>query len=95
MGGLRAYKGHALRDMPDFKTDYDFFVARGPHYIGLYVFDAAGMIVGTNLDFRWSRYGAKVLLDILPDLFSSDLLRGPAGLRDRIASRTVTVRARL
>lgn len=73
--------------MPDFSTDYDFFVARGPHYLGLYVFDAAGMIVGTNPEFRWSRYNAEVLLDILPDLFSSDLLRGPAGLHDRVMGR--------
>lgn len=74
--------------MPDFATDLEFLVARGPHYIGLYVFDASGTIVGTNPDFQWCRHNAKVLLDLLPDVFSSDLLRGPEGLRNRIMGRS-------
>jgi hypothetical protein len=70
--------------MPDFATDYDFFVARGPHYLGLYVFDASGTIVGYCPDFRWSRYNATVLTDLLPHLFASEFCRGPEGLRDRM-----------
>lgn len=70
--------------MPDFATDRDFFEARGPHYIGLYIFDESGTIVGYNPDFRWSRYNATVLTDLLPHLFDLEFCRGPEGLRDRM-----------